>query len=129
MILLDTHAFVWLADGSEHLSEPARRAIDEDTEPAISTISIQEIAYLALRGRLKLDRPVGTWVGDALSAHGVRALPPTVAIALRAGSLDPTAFPGDPADRLIYATALERGVRLISRDAGIAAFDQARVLW
>lgn len=129
MILLDTHAFVWLADGSEHLSEPARRAIGEDAEPAISTISVQEIAYLALRGRLELDRPVGTWVGDALNAHDVRALPPTVAIALRAGSLDPTAFPGDPADRLIYATALEHGTRLISRDTGIAAFDRARVLW
>ncbi len=129
MILLDTHAFVWLADGPERLSEPARRAIDEDVEPAISTVSVQEIAYLALRGRLELDRPVGTWVGDALSTHGVRALPLTVAIALRAGSLDPTAFPGDPADRIIYATALEHGARLVSRDAGIAAFDRARVLW
>jgi PIN domain nuclease of toxin-antitoxin system len=128
LILLDTHAFVWLADGSDRLSEPARAAIAEDAEPAISTISVQEIAYLALRGRLELDRPVGAWVGDALSTHEVGALPPTVAIAMRAGSLD-LAFPGDPADRIIYATAVERGVRLVSQDTKITDFDSARVLW
>ena len=128
MILLDTHAFVWLADGSERLSEPARAAIAEDAEPAISAISAYEVAYLALRGRLELDRPVGAWVGDALSAHGVRALPLTVPIAARAGSLE-RAFPGDPADRIIYATALEGGIRLVSRDTKITDFDPARMLW
>ena len=96
MIVLDTHAFVWLADGSDRLSEPARRAIAEDAAPAISTISVQEIAYLALRDGLELDRPVGAWVGDALKAHEVRALPLTVSIAVRAGSLDPTEFPEIP---------------------------------
>jgi len=128
LILLDTHAFIWLADGSERLSEPARKAIAEDAEPAISTISVQEIAYLTMRGRLELDRPVGAWVGDALGTHDVGALPPTVAIALRAGSLD-LAFPGDPADRIIYATALECGTRLVSRDTDITDFDPARIVW
>lgn len=128
MILLDTHAFIWLADGSERLSENARRAIAEDGEPAIATISLQEIAYLTLRGRLELDRPVRAWVGDALATHDVSTLPLTVAIATRAGSLD-LAFPGDPADRIIYATALERGTRLVSRDTHITDFDRARVLW
>ena len=129
MILLDTHAFVWLADAPDRLSPPARMAIAEDAEPAISAISVQEIAYLTVRGRLELDRPVGVWVGDALSTHDVRVHPLTVAIALRAGSLDPTAFPGDPADRIIYATATECGASLLSRDTDIAAFDPARVLW
>jgi PIN domain nuclease of toxin-antitoxin system len=128
LILLDTHAFVWLADGSERLSEAARQAIAEDAEPAIAAISAEEIAYLALRGRLELDRPVGAWVGDALTAHEVRALPLTVTIAVRAGSLNAT-FPGDPADRIVYATALEHGTQLVSRDAKIADFDPARVLW
>lgn len=128
MILLDTHAFVWLADGSERLSEPARAAIAEDAEPAIATVSVQEIAYLALRGRLEFDRPAGAWVGDALATHDVRALPLSIAIAVRAGSLD-LAFPGDPADRIIYATALEHGVRLVSRDTDITDFDPARVVW
>jgi len=28
----------------------------------------------------------------------------------------PSSFPGDPADRLIYATAIEHGFRLITKD-------------
>ncbi len=128
MILLDTHAFVWLADDPARLSEPARAAIAEDAEPAISAISAYEVAYLALRGRLDLDRPAGAWVGDALATHGVSALPLTASIALRAGSLE-RGFPGDPADRIIYATALDRGTRLLSRDTKITQFDSARVLW
>jgi len=38
-------------------------------------------------------------------------------------------FPGDPADRIIYATALDLGVRLVTRDAAIAGYDPARAVW
>jgi PIN domain nuclease of toxin-antitoxin system len=129
LILLDTHAFVWLADDPGRLSEAARQAIAEDAEAAISAISAYEVAYLALRGRLEFDLPVGAWVREAIGAHGMRVIPLTTAIALRAGSLDRDSFPGDPADRIIYATALERGARLVSRDTDITEFDPARVLW
>jgi PIN domain nuclease of toxin-antitoxin system len=129
LILLDTHAFVWLADDPSRLGETARRALAEDAEPAISAISAYEIAYLSLRGRLEFDLPVGTWTGEALGAHGVEVIPLTTAIALRAGSLDRESFPGDPADRIIYATALEAGARLVSRDERITGFDPARVVW
>jgi PIN domain nuclease of toxin-antitoxin system len=39
----------------------------------------------------------------------------TPAIADTAVAL-PSSFPGDPADRLIYATAIEHGYRLVTRD-------------
>ena len=38
-------------------------------------------------------------------------------------------FPGDPADRLIYAAARQAGAQLVTRDARIAQFDPARVAW
>jgi PIN domain nuclease of toxin-antitoxin system len=38
LILLDTHAFVWLADGSEQLSGRARRAIAEDLRSALGGV-------------------------------------------------------------------------------------------
>lgn len=128
MIVLDTHALIWLADDPDRLGPAARQAIAEDGELALSTISAYEIAYLALRRRIELDRPVGVWVRDALRAHGVRALAPSVGVVLRAGSL-PARFPGDPADRIIYATAREDDARLVSRDTKIAGFDPARVVW
>lgn len=129
MIVLDTHILVWLASASERLGPSAREVLSEGVELAISTISIQEIAYLVSSGRVGLDRPLKRWVADVLSAHEVRAIAPSVAIALRAGSLDGDAFPGDPADRLIYATAVEHDARLATADARLRAADPARVAW
>ncbi len=129
MIVLDTHALVWLATAEDRLSETAARAIQDDRDLAVCVASIQEIAYLVARGRLTPDRPIEKWVGDALSVHEIRALTPTISCALRAGSLDPVAFHGDPFDRLIYATAVEHDARLLSVDERLRRFDSARVLW
>ncbi|HWA54378.1 MAG TPA: type II toxin-antitoxin system VapC family toxin [Solirubrobacterales bacterium] len=129
MILLDTHVLVWLASARERLSATAEEAIDSDQKLAISTASVQEIAYLVARGRLSMDRPVETWVRDALNVHEVRALAATVSAAIRAGSLDPIEFHGDPVNRLIYATAVEHDARLISADGRLRRSDPARVVW
>ena len=57
--------------------------------------------------------PVRSWL-EQLGAQ-VRTIPLTPAIAATAVSL-PSSFPGDPADRLIYATAVEHGWRLVTKD-------------
>lgn len=129
MILLDTHVLVWLAGSGERLSAAAAEALDADAERAISVASAQEIAYLTVRGRLQADRPIATWIADALRVHEVQALAPTVSVSLRAGSLDPAEFHGDPIDRLIYATAVEHDARLVSADQRLRRLDPARVVW
>lgn len=129
MILLDTHVLVWLVAARERLTARASEAIGSGGELAVSMASIQEIAYLVARGRLVMDRPLETWVGDALNVHEVRALAPTAPAALRAGSLDPAEFHGDPIDRLIYATAVEHDARLISADERLRDADPKRVVW
>lgn len=129
MIVLDTHVFVWLAASPDRLSSAARGAIELEGEPAISTITVQEVAYLVVRDRLTLDRPVEQWVADALHEHEIEPLAPGVGVAARAGSLKPGEFPGDPADRIIYATALEHGARLITADARLRSLDPARCVW
>lgn len=128
MIVLDTHALIWLVSAPDRLGDAAAQEI-KDAELAVSTISVHEIAYLVTRGRLDLDRPLETWVRNALNVHRVRALAPTVAIAVRAGRLDLDRFPGDPADRLIYATAVEHAARLASADERLRAADPPRVIW
>jgi PIN domain nuclease of toxin-antitoxin system len=128
VIVLDTHALYWLVVAPQRLGRAAGEALAE-SDRSISTVSVHELAYLVTRGRITLDRPLGRWLADALKLHDVRAVPPDVAIALRSGGLDPKRFPGDPADRLIYATAVERGARLVSADERLRSADPARVVW
>lgn len=45
-----------------------------------------------------------------------------------AGAL-PVPFPGDPAGRIIYATAVARGAPLVTGDRRMARHDPARVIW
>lgn len=129
MILLDTHVLVWLAAERKRLSAAALEAIESDAERAICLVSCQEIAYLVVRSRLTMDRAVDTWIADALGIHEVRALAPTVSISIRAGSLHPEDFHGDPIDRLIYATALEHDARLVTADERLREFDPERTVW
>lgn len=129
MILLDTHVLVWLAGAREHLSPAAQEAIDGDQDRGVSMASVQELSYLVVRKRLNMNRPLEEWIADALNVHGVRAVAPTISAALRAGSLDPKQFHGDPVDRLIFATAVEHDARLISADERLREFEPGRVVW
>jgi PIN domain nuclease of toxin-antitoxin system len=129
VIVLDTHAWVWALDAPEHLTVAARDAIETAEQIIVSPISAFEIATLVARGRLGLDRDVGDWLSQALAAPRVAEQPVTSTIAARAGVLDRERFPGDPADRLIYATARHRRCRLVTRDRALRAFDPDGTVW
>src|SRR5690349_14871069 len=98
---------------TKHGRPVARPAPLDAPAPAtgmISPITCWEVAMLVEKGRVALDRPLARWVDD-LVASEVDVAELTPAIAAAAGVLDD--FHGDPADRLIYATAAERGLPLI----------------
>lgn len=67
-------------------------------------------------GRIRLDRPVGHWIAVVMEDRRSVTAPLTPEAAAWAGQLDRAAFPGDPADRLIYATARDLRVPLVSKD-------------
>ena len=79
------------------------------------------------QNRLRFDRGVLSWVRQALAHDRTVLLPVTGDIAVRAGAI--RASVPDPADGLIYATALEHGAKLVSRDARLHELDPARVVW
>jgi PIN domain nuclease of toxin-antitoxin system len=128
VIVLDTHAWIWWRADPARLSAPGARAIAEADRIGVSSISVWELGMLVRRGRISLDRNVARWVRQALSDARIAVLAPGPDVALAAALLD-DGFPGDPADRLIYAAARQAGARLVTRDSRIARFDPARVAW
>jgi len=132
-MLLDTHALVWWLQGGTLLSRAADRALGSASQLLISTITCWEVALLVVKGRLSLTLDPYRWFEGVFDAHGVEAVPPSTRIAIIAGMLPVDGFHGDPADSLIYATAKERGLPLVTKDARITDFARARrdvkVIW
>lgn len=128
MIVLDTHAWLWWAAESKKLSRPARRLIDSSPRVGIAPISCWEIAMLVERRRVTLDRPTLTWLRQALSLPGVELLELSPDVAVSAAGLDGKLH-DDPADRLIVATALRHGAKLVTRDERIQESGLVDTVW
>ena len=103
----------WWAAEPGCLSRAATKLVSEADELAVAAISWFELAWLAAHDRIRLTIPVRSWL-DELAAD-LRTVGITPAIADHAVSLL-SSFPGDPADRLIYATAAANGWRLVTKD-------------
>ena len=118
MILLDTHVLVWHGRGDRRLGRRARRGVERALprrRAAVSAISFWEIAMRIHGGRLDVLMDPEALRRDLL-AQGLVEIPVSGVIGIRAGVLPE--LHGDPADRLIVATALE-GHELLTADRRI----------
>jgi PIN domain nuclease of toxin-antitoxin system len=133
MILLDTHALLWWQAGGGLLSATAARAIARADAVLVSPISCWEVATLLSRKRIALDRDVYTWARDLFASERIELAPLTPQVAIAAALLGSGGFHGDPADRFLYATALEHAVPLVTKDESIRSFAKSagdlRTIW
>ncbi len=128
MILLDTHAWIWWATGSPQLSSKASKAIRATDSIYVNAISCWEVGMLVAKKRLELDRDVEVWVDQALKLPKIQLIPLSPAIAVKSTRLEGE-FHGDPADRILVATAKEYGCPILSKDKRIRAFHGLKVIW
>ena len=129
VILLDTHVVVWLASDPAKLSRTASDAIREASREggtAISAITLWELAWLMTNGRLDISGTVEAFVEEIAARMAVR--PITAKVAVLANQFPPS-YPGDPCDRLIGATALAEGMRLVTKDRNIRSSKQVKTIW
>ena len=120
-MLLDTQAVLWLRLGDPRLGPQSRLEIEREWQSGqvyVSAISFWEMAMLIDKGRITFPGDVLSWRQEQL-AQGMIEIPVNGEIAARAGLLPN--IHGDPADRLIIATALE-GHRLVTSDRRILAW-------
>ena len=116
MILLDTHALIWMDTGDRRLGRKSRTMIEKQWESSavgVSAISFWEVGLLCTRGRLRLASPLNDWRNEWLLS-GLIEIPLDGGIAARA--LDLTGISDDPADRFIAATAIALGATLLTAD-------------
>ena len=127
MIVLDTHAWIWWASEPARLGRRGRAAIEAADRIGVPAVCCFEVAAAAARGRIALDRAPLEWLEQALALPRIDLLPLTPAVAVKATQLG--AFHGDPADRLIVASALLEHAALVTRDQNIRAHGGLATIW
>jgi PIN domain nuclease of toxin-antitoxin system len=130
MVVCDTHVLIYDALEPARLSRRAARSIETAGKAhrlACADISLWEIAMLMAKGRLAVDAQPEELLQAMMSARQIRVLPITPAIAALACS---SRFGrGDPADRLIAATAVAHQSTLLTKDKHLRGIPGLTTLW
>lgn len=131
MIVLDTNALIrWIIDSGK-LSKKAKKAIENAREKNaifISSISIWEIYTLVKKEKFKLSTWPERWLEKLESLAFVNFVPMNNKIAITSVELLDFSHK-DPADRIIVATALSLGAKLVTSDKKILNYPHVQSVW
>ena len=129
LLLLDTHCWLWAQLGKlDRLSRHALKAIraaESGGNLRISVISVWELGMLENRGRVALPMNIRSWVAEALTKPGISLVPLTPEIAVESSNL-PGDLHGDPADRIIAATARAWNATILTKDQRLIDYSRQR---
>jgi PIN domain nuclease of toxin-antitoxin system len=120
-VLLDTHIWIWWLTPGSPLSEQDRAALDKAAARerlCLAAISLWEAQILHAKERIMFPVPFSEWLRRTATPDVLNLLPLDIEVVLALDAL-PRRFHGDPADRLIVATALVHGLALATHDKDI----------
>lgn len=130
-LLLDTHIWLWYAEGVTERLRPASINKLDDARTSdglcVSAISVWEVGMHSAKGRIQLSVPLRDWIDRALGAPGIRFVPLDAAAAAES-TLLPGDPQGDPADRFLMATARVEDLVLATRDRQILKYGKGGYL-
>jgi PIN domain nuclease of toxin-antitoxin system len=129
VILLDTHALLWWALDAAQLSPLAVEVLSrmEKDGGFASSISVWELGVKVKRGKLDLGIAIEEFVRRLERGAVVELAPVDTTIWLRS-----VALPWehrDPADRVIVATALAKGLPILTKDEVIGRSGLVETWW
>lgn len=130
-VVVDTHTIVWYLDDDQRLSSAAADALDQATADGdaihVPSICLVELTYLTEKGRIPetARARLAAALDDPIMPCRLAPLDRGVADALALVSRNEVP---DMPDRIVCATALALGVKLVSRDGKIRA-SQIQTIW
>ena len=126
-VLLDSHAFLWVATEDDRLPGAVRDLIaDMRTKVVVSVATTWELTLKALGGRLALPAPPAEHFADHIDEFGYELLP--VHQRHVAALQELPAIHRDPFDRMLVAQALVEDLDLVSGDERIRQYP-VRTIW
>jgi PIN domain nuclease of toxin-antitoxin system len=126
-LLLDTHTFLWLVEGSPNLSAAAQTAFADPANALyLSVASVWELAIKTGNRKLVLTDSLDLFVDKWTVAYQLALLPIDAAHALAVVGLPD--HHRDPFDRILMAQTLVEGMTLVSADAKFAPYS-VPILW
>jgi PIN domain nuclease of toxin-antitoxin system len=127
-LLLDTCAFLWMANAPEKLSPLARQALSgNEHEVFLSAVSGWEILLKQQRThRLNLDMPVAQFVQQGVHLLDLEELPLNLGCLKYLEKLP--LYHRDPFDRILICQALDAALTLVTPDVSIHRYP-VPILW
>jgi PIN domain nuclease of toxin-antitoxin system len=128
MVLLDTHAFVWLVSDQTQLESEGLALISKNMNSIyISSITALEISLLVKKERLILPVAPDIFLESALEHHNIEEIPVEKNILFKSSNLPD--IHNDPFDRIIIATAQIKNMKLITKDLNIKKYPDLITVW
>ena len=114
-LIVDTHYLIWDLQGNSRFAHALPILQEFGTEVYISSISFWELGMLVGKGKISLPYSIHQFFEDLIRLRGYKILhlTPTISdiVSQYANEIN-----GDPADRVIAATAMEYGATLLTAD-------------
>ncbi len=127
-LLLDTHTFLWHADGNPQMSKNATALLmDPKNELFLSMASIWEIAIKVGLKKLTLSSSFVPFMSRAITGYNVGVLPIAFEDCAEYHNLGfPLPNHRDPFDRMIITQAKRNGMDIVGADANFDAYGITR---
>lgn len=125
-ILLDTHTIIWALIEPEELTVTSKKIIEQaqdENRLLLSSISLWEIAMLKSKKRINIYEPIKEFLRSISNIEGIKIVDILPEIAAESTLLGEQ-FHGDPADRIITATAIHMSAILFTRDNQILSWSK-----
>jgi PIN domain nuclease of toxin-antitoxin system len=125
-VLLDTHAFLWLITGDDHLSETARHTfLNPENRLFLSAASFWEICIKKSLGKISLKNGWFQTIQDEMGINAIQWLPIEMSHCAEVTKLP--FHHRDPFDRMLIAQVITEDMQLLSRDSRLSAYAIKRI--